>query len=489
MPISGPVVHRQLTDAYTDAQTRMESARKEISDASKQRDDLHDDRGDALVTLAEHYLPQLTRDAIQATWVEVQPSVTQVLLKKEDHRRRLLTDNQRLTDSRNEHEQALFAINEQLDQLLETQHEVAKQVEQKLHSDAGFVELSDRAAIAEVALERAEANLAEIEQDSQRKLPAYEGSALFRYLRDRQFGTAAYTQRGFTRRIDRWLAKYIDYQKAKQGYEFLRKTPDQMREIIAQDRQAFDTVMDELERRRDQIAVEFGLPEKIEQTQAAQKQRDTRLDTLAKLNTETEAIEHQLTDLDNPRGPYYREAIQLFRQMLEGFDAQDLRQRARRTVEITDDQIVARLMGVDTEIGKLDRETARHRDELDEMQSMLDAMGRLIQQFRAAQFDSSRSQFVGTLDVVDELYRARTEDDIRNAWERIRQAQRWGPTAMEKVTRVATHPMTQVLINAMAHAAGAALESHARRAGNRRARSDTNWQRDWDSSSGNWRRR
>ena len=28
-------------------------------------------------------------------------------------------------------------------------------------------------------------------------------------------------------------------------------------------------------------------------------------------------------------------------------------------------------------------------------------------------------------------------------WDRIRQAQRWGPTAMEQVTRIATHPMTQ----------------------------------------------
>ena len=41
-----------------------------------------------------------------------------------------------------------------------------------------FVLLSDRAAVAEASLERAEANLQEIDQDSARKLPAYEDSTL-----------------------------------------------------------------------------------------------------------------------------------------------------------------------------------------------------------------------------------------------------------------------------------------------------------------------
>ena len=90
-------------------------------------------------------------------------------------------------------------------------------------------------------------------------LPAYDNSPLFRYLQQRGYGTQTYTNRGFTRSMDRWLAKFIDYNKAKQGYDFLRKTPEQMRQIIAEDREALDTVMNELERRRDEGAIHLGL--------------------------------------------------------------------------------------------------------------------------------------------------------------------------------------------------------------------------------------
>ncbi len=127
------------------------------------------------------------------------------------------------------------------------------------------------------------------------------------------------------------------------------------------------------------------------------------------------------------------------------------------------------------------------------MQSFLEDLGRLIQRFRAAQFDSSRSQFVGSLDVFEELDRAEDQNDIDGLWRRIRSAQRWGPTAIEQVTRVATHPLTQVLVNAMAHAAGGAMQAHARRAGDRRAQRDSSrgGSGSWGggSSSGGWQRR
>lgn len=366
-------------------------------------------------------------------------------------------------------------INHELDLALETQQEVANQAEQRLRQDDQFVHLSDRAAVAEAALERAEANLQEIDQDSARKLPAYDNSTFFRYLYDRGFGTRQYTHRGLTRRMDRWLAKYIDFNQAKQGYEFLRKTPEQMRQIIAEDRQAFDTVMDELERRRDEVALQLGLPDKIRTARELQQQRVEQLKLLDAILAEGEHIQNELNELENTRGPYYREAIQVYREMLDTSSSKDLERRAQQTLEITDDQIVARLMGVESEVEKLDETARRHRSELDQMHSYLEELGRLIQRFRAAQFDSSRSQFVGSLDLLDEVERAQEANDIRLLWKRIRNAQRWGPTAVEQVTQVATHPLNQVVINAMAYAAGRALGSFARRAGDRRAQRDSSW--------------
>ncbi len=480
MPISGPIVHQQLMNAYAETQSRLEAERANTSQVQITREKLNNDRSDALVSLAEHYLPELTRDAIEATWGAVQPTISEVLLRKEDHRRRLQEDLDQLSQRRQQQDQQLLEINRLLDEATQTQQQTSKTVEKRLQEDDQFARLADRAAIAEAALERAEANLQEIDQDSARKLPAYDNSALFRYLHDRGFGTSRYNNRGFTRRMDRALANFIGYQQAKQGYEFLKKTPDQMRKIIAEDRSALDTVMDELERRRDNIAIEHGLPSIIQRVDTLNAERQGLLNSLDQLRVETEAAERELGDLEGTRGPYYREAIRLFREMLDRHDSRELKQRAQQTSDITDDQIVARLMGVEMEMDELDESAQRRREQLDQMQEMLADLGRLVQRFRAAQFDSSRSQFVGSLDIREELDRATDHGDIDQLWQRIRRAQRWGSTTADPITSAAAHPMTQVLVNAMEQAAGGALQTHARRAGDRRAQRDS--RRGGDSS-------
>jgi chromosome segregation ATPase len=322
--------------------------------------------------------------------------------------------------------------------------------------------------VAEAALERAEANLQEIDQDAARKLPAYENSSLFQYLYDRGFGTASYTKRGFTRRMDRALAKFIDFAKAKQGYDFLKRTPDQMRTIIAEDRTALDTVMDELERRRDKVADLLGLPARIKAADAIADQRKTLLDSQDKLRDETDATRTELDQLEDSRGTYYRQAIDSFRQLLDKSGHSDLAQRAHDTPEITDDQIVARLQGVELEKEELAETAAQRRQELQGYQEELAALGRVVQRFRAAQFDSPRSHFVGALDLQEEIQRARELGDIGQVWKRIRRAQRWGPVTSEPVSAAVPNPMSQVLTDAMGSAATGDRQDHARRAANRR---------------------
>ena len=488
MPISGPVVHQQLMDAYAHLQTQLEQSR--ANPASQQlREQLEGDRSDAVVRLAEHYLPELTPEAVRQTWDEIRPTVARVMLRKEQHTTELHAKLDQLNGSRVAKEQELVEADRQLDASLEAQEELTDQLEAKLREDASFVELSDRAAVAEAALERAEANLVEISADAEKKLPAYEESSLFSYLKERGFGTGEYKKRGFTRRMDRWLSKMIDYQKSKQSYDFLVQTPDRMRGIIEDDRDALNTVLDELERRRDMVAEEIGLTAKIKEAQDLTGAREGLVAELDRIIQETNETEYELNEADDTRGPHYREAIEVFRDMLLRSDSRELKRRAQRTLDITDDQIVASLIGLESEIGELENQTHRRRRELDRLGKFLEDLGRLIQRFRAAQFDSARSQFVGSLSVYDDVQRAQEANDIDELWERIRSAQRWGPTAMERVTSIATHPLTQVLINAMAHAAGSAMEAHARRAGHRR-RDRGNWgggSWSWDSSGG-WKR-
>lgn len=475
MPIPGSEVHRQLMAAQADLHAKLTASREELADDQRHRDHLRDDRSDALLELAQHYLPDLTAESIRASWAEVRASLQQILLRKEDAQRRTHEAAQELQSQRSSLEQELVAAGQRCDQALARQEQLSKQVETKLREDQEFVVLSDRAAVAEAALERAEANLEQVEQDAATKLPAYEQSDFFTYLSKRRFGTAEYKQRGLTRRIDRWVARMIDYSKARQSYDFLHRTPETMRKIIAADRSDLQTVMKELERMRDQAAAAVGLPEQLEAVAAAGLLRDRLIQQLDQVRQQSSQLERELNDFENPCGPYYREAVEQFRGLLERTPASELNKRACGTQDMTDDQIVARLRGIDTKVDQLDEQAADQRRDTERQQERLDSLGRMIQRYRVAGFDSARAQFPDGLDLFELLDDAEPDHDLDRVWRRIRESQSWGPTVMDRVTEVATHPMTQVLINAMAHAAAGAMTEHARRAGRRGSSRRSRW--------------
>ncbi len=190
MSISGPVVHQQLMHAYATLQSNIESARGRVSQVSNERVSLDDNRSESLVRLAEHYLPELTPDAVRETWQEVRPSVSQILSRQQAHASRVHQRLDKLIATRQQSDRDLVELNARIDQATEKQQEVADQVEQEIREDSKFAELADRAAVAEAALERAEANQKEIEGDAEKKLPAYKAEFAFHLparsrLRDR----------------------------------------------------------------------------------------------------------------------------------------------------------------------------------------------------------------------------------------------------------------------------------------------------------------
>ena len=488
MTIPGPNMHRQLMDGYKDAQSRLEQMRTGLNEFDTRRGELGDDRSDALVDLAEHYLPDLSRESIEQSWIEVRSNVSRILLRRDEHRERLQRPLNEFRDKRNLLEDRLFELNESINRADAEQSRLADETEATLAKDETFARLSGQAAMAEAALERAEANLDEIEQDAAKKLPAYRESSLFSYLKKRNFGTSQYTTRGLTRRVDRWLAKFIDYNKAKQNFDFLVKTPDQMRKIIADDRDALDTVMEELEQQRDAVAKRVGLTAAIKHFEQLSNDRERLLTQLHETEEESAKLESELTDLEDPKGSYYREAVSEFRDMLERFDSRTLESRASRTPSLTDDQIVARIVGVEEKLEDLDGAARRHHDDLMHLQECINALGRVLQRFRAAKFDGTRSHFLPDTDALGAIHRAKGERDIEDLWQQLRKAQRWGPTLGEKVAIVASHPATQVLIGAMAQAAGSAMRDHARRAGRRRYNSRQRREPWFGDSSDNYRR-
>ncbi len=320
MPVSGPSVHQQLIIAYQQAQQELERARGQVAAAGAEMTELTAHRSEAIVSLAQYYLPELTQETVNRICSDSRQAIYSVLLRKDEHARRLVKRLDELNSQRTNAERELASTSAELDDALEQQAQTLKQISDELAANTEFKNLSDQAAQAESALQRAEANLAEIEQDVLRKLPAYENSSLFMYLQKQKFLTPAYKKTGLTRSMDQWLARYIDYKQARQGYDFLRTTPVHMREVIAEDRQALNTVMEEIERRRDQVADRLGLPQVVATTERLSGRRESLLQQLNGIEQETRTTQLERTEIENPQGPYYREAIAKFREMLNSTD-------------------------------------------------------------------------------------------------------------------------------------------------------------------------
>jgi len=475
MPIPGPHVHQQLISAYHQTAAKLERMRGELGQIESQREQLEDDRDHTLTQLATYYLPDLTPESIQKTWAEIRPTIREILLRKQNRVREYEADLEDQSRIRSHLEEELIRLNTRLDDSEKQQQQVSEQVEQSLRENLKFIELSQHASMAEAALERAEANLDEISQDAARKLPAYQSCRLFNYLLDRHYGTSQYEYHGINRRMDRWIAKLVDFPQSKRNYDYLTKTPATMRTVIAEDRLALDTVLDELDRHRDEAAEQFGLLAQIKAVESLNQERESVLAQLDQASRQCETTQSELNRLEDPRCEFHAEAISVFRNMLAQTTSDDLRQEARRTPEITDDQIVASLRGIETEMSRTDRTTDDCDEKLQSGQEVYEAVGRLTQRFRASGYDRGNCQFSETLDVAGSVDRARNASDIEDLWQSIRRSQGWGATTIDKISSVATHPMTQVMINAMAHAAAGAMSNHARRAGQRGSRNRRGW--------------
>lgn len=476
MPIPGPSVAQQLHHAYQAGQQALSEARSSAHATGQMLENLSSDRRDALADLARHYLPELTFEAVQKMWSDVRQGVEAILLRQQDQAARL---SGMIAGAEQDYESLVARIDQsaaQRDALATQQEQVSGQLSSQLAADEGFRDLTQRAAEAEAALERAEASLEEIEHEAMQKLPEYEKNSLFMYLYKRGLATPTYTWRGFTRRMDRWVGGLINYQQARQGYEYLKTTPQKVRELIAQDREALNVVMTELERRRDQAAAQLGLPEILQRVEQAEQAHREMLASSDRLRGETDRLRLERTQAENPTGRFYQEAIEYLKSTFDATHKQQLTERARRTPDPRDDQIVARLLHVDDQVQGVTDDAHARQQQIEWLDRYLADLGMLHQRFRAAGYDAANSMFDDSLNLVERLRLVREgRDSIDEVWQMIRHTQRFGPTLLEAtgegLARVARHPLTHVLVHAMAQAAGEAMMGHARRAGDRRSRS------------------
>jgi chromosome segregation ATPase len=468
MPVSGAAVLQQLQQAEADALQQVEESRRVIAEGRRRFDETVKERLDAIDELARHTLPNLDAPSVAQAWSEAQQLAIQVRLRRDDHIRRLENQLRSLEEQREDLERQLLSATDSLSQKLVTRDELAVKLEQLLSVDPQFKALTAEAGQLQLRIDRGEANLKEIEADAREKLPAYENSSLFKYLHDRGFGTPQYEHRGFTRRMDRWVAKMIDYKRAKHGYEFLKTTPGRMGEKLGEWRVQLDTALKQIDELQQKKAAEIGLQAVQQAVTQIERSRDLLSVEVDRVADRVSESEQELGGVRDTTGKYYEEALKLLREFLAQQRAELLAARARQTQDPIDDQITARVAHEARELEDMQQEAAWAVQNVKQAEQIHRDLADLTRRFVGAGYHNPRSYFEDDFDVMGAIRSvAEGKQSASRVWMEMRRAQRMAPGWVEQTAETAqnvmTHPATWAILEAMGHVAGVALEEAARR--------------------------
>jgi hypothetical protein len=487
MTLEGLAVFKELDVAFAKANQALAECHVETVRLDAEMRELLARRGEALLGLARHYLPEISRKAIESTFEGIRGDLLAILARREARRNELKSKLDQGNVEIRRRNTEIDAVTERLNEKVVLREQLEAKVAEILKLNADFQERSKLALQAEEKLHRDERRVDELARESAEKLPQYDHSRLFRYLHDRGYGTSDYKPSGWVRSLDRWVADLIDYPIARQGYEFLKKTPELVAAEVSRRRDQFSELMKQVEAIEKAEADRIGLTTVLADGDALGLERDRLVQEVGQFQKDAQGIQQGLADLEQVQDEFYRQAFERFRSFLGETKFALLEKRARQTPEPEDDAIVADLATLDSqiqEIGPSKSDLARRRKAADLMKEGLD---RVIGRYRQANYDSDRSYFE-ELDTTREI--ARFEDgqiDANELWRSIQSAQKFRPSWVQETAsngvQIATSPAGRVILGAIVDIAGAAMRDAAYRGVQRRS-NGTSWT--FPSSSSDW---
>ena len=469
----GAEVYRDLTAAQARAKAVLAECRQEADRLDARMSELLARRGEAILKLASHYLPAMSRTAIEATFVGIRSDLLAILTRREARRAELKGQAEKGAEQSRRVNREIDAVTARLNAKVALRETLEARVAATLQGNADFQERSKLALQAEEKLHRDEGRVAEMERESAEKLPHYDRSRLFRYLYDRGYGTPESKATGWVKSMDRMVADLIDFPAAKNGYEFLEKAHELVSAEVARRREPFEELMRQVEAIEKAEADQVGLTAVLAEGDALGTERDGLVKEADRLLREDRKLQQRLAELDRAQDEFYRQAIDRFRSFLGETKLAVLQRKASQTPEPVDDEIVADIAKLDEQIDPIKPELAEltARRELSErVQKGLDLV---TGKYRQSNYDSDRSYLEG-FDSRGEIARVEagsaSADDL---WRTIQQCQKFRPGWIENTAsnglQVAASPAGRVILGALVQIAGAAMRDSAYRGVSRRS--------------------
>lgn len=471
MPRPGHQVLEELREAHHHAQEQVTLAESSDRQAQVEIEQLVTDRGAALLELARHDLPDLRRESIQSTIQEIQTELQQIADRKERSIAEKRGQVERLQSEETNQQTALSQLEERVSTLSHEVTRLQEAVQSELQQNSTFSSLSQQAVAAEAELHRDEKRVADVLAGAEEKLPNYEGSSLFQYLYQRGFETPRYTAQGWTRQVDRRIAKWIGYTRARRGYEFLKHTPGLMQVELEQRRTVFHLQMSQVEELEASCASRLGLNTVREQWTSSQVEREQQSQKLAESRQRLAQAQTGLADVSQGECPFYHAALDRYRNFLDSAQAEVLERHAHSTPGPQDDEIVSRIRYLSEQIDRWKPRIQELADTMLAARTVSDGLEFIVRRMTQSNFESGRSRFSDRLNLPQLLSRFQARAISREAlWTELKEHQEFERSPAEStVIDLVNHPVAQVLAKAMVQVVGSALQQGVNRSLQRRA--------------------
>jgi hypothetical protein len=294
-----------------------------------------------------------------------------------------------------------------------------------LEADPAYREQLARVDQADFIADQAEDKASAAETDRIEKGEPYESDSLFAYLWSRGYGTSKYHAFPLVRWLDARVAKLCNYEPARQNYSLLIDIPLRLTEHAAVMRGSFDQEAEALATLEETAAAAAGVPECQAALTAAEQQ-------LAAIDAEIAAREDNIRALVVERrtfaageDEFYRQCLDVLSQAMQRRSTGFLRERAARTLDRTDDDVVRRLEELDDEADRIERDLREFERLHDSESRRLTELEDLRRRFKSEGFDDTLSEFKDwaliALVLREFLRGASGSNDV---WKTIRRQQR-----------------------------------------------------------------
>ncbi len=348
--LSGRQVSGSIDAVYGQALQEAGSIDGEIASLTERYVKLREEEAAAYLSLARLRLSDLAGDGVVHE------------LTAAEQRARLLLDQR--SDSVKAIDAKLAEMEPELSRLTRERAALDMDVEEKTKAletaeNAALSGLSDteaykallaKAGEAEKVAHHAEQKAQFAEQDRLEKGKPYEDDPLFMYLWDRGFGTSKYKGGPIARFLDGWVARLIEFDKARANCAMLVQIPKRLKAHAERQRARADEEakrLDEMERAALDLAEPTECRKRLSETRARLDGVETRMDEVE--NTRSGILQER-AELNSGADKRTTEALDVIVAALKRDDLRRLRQQAMRTPLPEDDTVVDRIEDIETEI-------------------------------------------------------------------------------------------------------------------------------------------